>query len=287
MNNITVSKSYKLKISGALITVTVDSSCDSQKIKQVDAESVRWLHYHAMHELFFVGKNPLVLVTEKGSESFSESVLFVPSYLKHMALRGAGYRVLFSCENLSAAGDYGRFMESICSSKLPVTVRLGASVEFYLKEFTELFFSGADAVADDMATSLLKLIFYGIYRDNAESLAAELSPTEESYLVKIDSIIGDYKRDITLGYVAEQLGLSTRQTARILNARYKSTLTELVTQQRLGVARRLIEENELSVAEIVEYVNFSSQSQFAKKFKEAFGITPNAYKQSLKKNKKI
>ena len=281
----TTSKTYKFKILGAAVTVIVDSSYDGTKILKNTPDYVRWLHFHAMNEMFFIGDVPLTLLTEEGREEFSDCALLVPSYLKHMAFLSGGHRILFSIESSGAPNEVSAFFDGLCRSGTPVSIKVSASVKGYLKELGELFFVTNDKVADDMTASLLKLVFYGLYRENAGLADKEQHVSDDSYFIKIDTVIGNYRKDITLYSLAEELGISTRQTARIINERYKSTLSELLNQQRLGVARRLIEDGELSIAEIVEYVNFSSQSHFSKKFKEAFGVTPHAYKQSFKKTK--
>ena len=91
-------------------------------------------------------------------------------------------------------------------------------------------------------------------------------------------IIASYKEDITLASVAKKLGLSTRQTSRVIMKHYKSTLSELVTNQRLNVASLMLLSGEHSISEIVEKVNFSSESYFYSQFKKKYGMTPLKYK---------
>lgn len=284
MGNAKKSKSYKFKVFGAMVVVTVDSSYDYDKQLIETTDYFRWLHYHAAHELFFVGDSPLSLMTEKGKEEYSDCALFVPSYLRHMAFVRHGHRILFAVENARGGGEFGDFADRLAGFDSAVALKITPAVSFYLERFGELFFSEAEGmVADEMAISLLKLIFGEIYRKNtAENYEDKRALSEESYLVKIDQIVGDYSRDINIAYVAEKLALSTRQTARIINKYYKTTLSELVNQQRLGVARRLLAESDMPISEIVGYVNFSSENYFCKKFKSVFGCTPLAFRKSSK-----
>ena len=87
--------------------------------------------------------------------------------------------------------------------------------------------------------------------------------------------------------MADKLGLSTRQTSRVIMKYYNSTLSELVTNQRLNVARHMLLSGEHSVSEIVEAVNFSSESYFYQQFKKKYGTTPRKYVKANRKNTSV
>lgn len=50
---------------------------------------------------------------------------------------------------------------------------------------------------------------------------------------------------------------------------------------RMGLARRLIEDGELAIAEIAERVGYSSASTFTTAFTRHVGLPPSRYKRSL------
>jgi len=282
MSTSNISKIYKFKLADLTVTVTVDNSYFGEATKPFDGIPVEWLHYHALHELFFVVGAPIVINTDSKKREYADSVVCVPPFLKHKTERNGDCRILFSyTKNADTGTDFSRFMDAFCAHDDIVSYRIDSGMEIYIKELGELFEASSD-LADEMAVSLLKMIFYSIYRVNAKIKPYTAKSTNDSYLVKIDRILASYGDDITLSSVADRLGLSTRQTSRIIMKHYKSSLSDLLTQQRLEVAKRLLLNSEMTVSEIVEHVNFPSESYFYVRFKKAFGMTPMKYKASQK-----
>ena len=276
MADLNSSKLYKFKLFDVLVTVTVDGSYCSEKKKYTSAPFSEWLHYHAEYELFIATDESLKLDTEEGILEFRNAAVCVPPLFKHRAIRNKDYKFFFDFSPASAkSSGFGAFMKSLSSSTTR-TLEVNESVRFYVSELYELF--EECSASDEIVTSLLKMLFYSLYRKNYVANEKQKNWGEESYLVKIDMIIASYKEDITLGYVAEKLGLSTRQTSRVIMKYYKSSLSELVTNQRLNVARLMLLSGEHSITEIVEEVNFSSESYFYSQFKKKFGMTPLKYK---------
>ncbi len=275
------SRIFKFKLSDVSVTVTVDGSfCSENREKRILPFS-DWHHYHAEYELFIAMKDPFKIDTEGGVSKYCEAAVCVPPLFKHRAIRENDFRLFFDYANLCRkAKGFGDFMNSL-STVSPTVLKINDSVRFYVTELNELLKDG-NSVPDEVVASVLKMLFYSLYRENHVEKEMHRSSGAESYLVKIDMIIANYKDDITLGYVAEKLGLSPRQTSRVITKYYKSTLSELVTNQRLNVARLMLLSGEHSVSEIVEKVNFSSESYFYSRFKKKYGMTPLKYK---KKNK--
>jgi AraC-like DNA-binding protein len=56
------------------------------------------------------------------------------------------------------------------------------------------------------------------------------------------------------------------------------TVHRYVTQVKMAEAKRLMEITHKSVAEISEYLGFSSQSYFQRVFKKQYGITPGKFR---------
>lgn len=56
------------------------------------------------------------------------------------------------------------------------------------------------------------------------------------------------------------------------------TLHEYINSERLYQARYLLTNSELSLSQLSELLCYSNQSHFARRFKEAYGVTPNQYR---------
>jgi two-component system, response regulator YesN len=57
------------------------------------------------------------------------------------------------------------------------------------------------------------------------------------------------------------------------------TFVAYLTHVRVSNAQRLLQETNLSIAEIAAQVGFSDQSYFDRRFKQAFGKSPREFRQ--------
>lgn len=109
------------------------------------------------------------------------------------------------------------------------------------------------------------------------------SPTlnDNRFIIIENSFLSDY-RELTLEELSRKLGLSKRQTSRILQDYYKSTFQEKKMQARMSAAMNLLLNSEMSIGQIAEAVGFSSIEHFCNAFKKYYGEKASFYK-----NKKI
>lgn len=80
--------------------------------------------------------------------------------------------------------------------------------------------------------------------------------------------------------VAEKLKLSSRTLQRKLSDE-NTTFKELLHETRFGIARKLLEQNSLTVSEISYMLGYSDIGNFSRSFKKYVGLSPQAYKDSL------
>ena len=278
MADISSSKVYKFKLSDVSVTVTVDTSFCSGDIKKVNP-LFELLHYHAAYELFVTDGEPMIVNTATESREYSDAAVCIPPFFEHKATRKKDYRILFSC---SASGhgdsDFARFMNSVSNFEI-TELRINKPIEFCLSELYVILDDNS-ALADEAASAILKMLFFNLYRENFDNGEKRSLKIDESYLVKIDSLFAKCNAEISVDLVAESLGLSRRQTSRVIKRYYKTTLSKLVTQRRLKVARNMLLSGEYSVSKIVEEVNFPSESYFYSQFKKEYGMTPLKYKKA-------
>ena len=83
--------------------------------------------------------------------------------------------------------------------------------------------------------------------------------------------------DISLEKVAEELNTSTTIVRESILEVSKKTYKDFVINLRVEYAKKLLQEGELSVAEIANQIGYSSVSYFIRMFKEATSITPAKY----------
>ena len=78
--------------------------------------------------------------------------------------------------------------------------------------------------------------------------------------------------------ISKAVGLNRRSLARYFIEDMGMTLSEYITEKRLEEGAYLLRNSDLSLSDISNLLQFSSQSQFTQKFKLKYGSTPAQYK---------
>jgi len=94
--------------------------------------------------------------------------------------------------------------------------------------------------------------------------------------------LGELARDphaqLGLARLAARLGLSQRQTSRLVQERLGCSLGEYQTQLRVARAKRLLAESELAVIDVAAEAGFGSLGHFNHVFRSHSGSTPSEFR---------
>lgn len=82
--------------------------------------------------------------------------------------------------------------------------------------------------------------------------------------------------------LAKECGFSETIVSKVFNAHFKKSFPQLMNEQRVEEAKRLLAETKASVKTISEEVGFNSMPSFNRVFKEMTEYSPSAYRKSLK-----
>lgn len=269
----------------------VDMHVSVENLVQHNTEndsSIKNFHYHVMYEMFFIQNVPLILYTDGKISEFKNCIVCIPPYARHRVLSWQGERMMFSFKNdVKNHGTFAKFIDKFFSRTHPFEIKTDDTLNMYVDNLLRMFNTDMTTKSEFMV-SVVKLIFYNIYKNNADNKKSSLF-ANESYLVKIDDIINNFQSDISLKTIADELKLSTKQVSRIIKKNYNKNLSGMVKEKRLAVASELLLSSDMTILEIAEYVNFSSESYFYSEFKKAFGCTPLKYKKTnrLEKQKSL
>ena len=102
-------------------------------------------------------------------------------------------------------------------------------------------------------------------------------PLIKAYILIEDSFLLEYDT-ITLEELSHRLGLSTRQTSRILFDRYGQNFIQKRTEARMAAAVTFLNEGRLSVSEIAARLGYSCPNHFHAAFKKYYHMTATEYK---------
>ena len=105
---------------------------------------------------------------------------------------------------------------------------------------------------------------------------------EENKLLKNieEYIISNIKNPITLQDIALNIGYNESYITRVFKKKYGLTPHAFLVNKRIEKARKKILNNkQISLAQLSNEVGFYDQSHFSKVFKRVFAISPNKYKE--------
>lgn len=97
-------------------------------------------------------------------------------------------------------------------------------------------------------------------------------------------IQSNYRRAIQLADAADAAGLSPSYFSRLFHETMRIPFSRYLTAYRLQVAGRYLKTGEFSVKQIAALCGFPSYSYFITVFKEHFGVSPNVWRATLKRD---
>jgi YesN/AraC family two-component response regulator len=120
------------------------------------------------------------------------------------------------------------------------------------------------------------------YLDTKDKAVSDYGSNEESFILKLNKVIGENmdNPDLDQQLLCSELGMSRAALFNKMKAITGSGAKEYITKLRLEKAKSLIENTNLTIAEISEKTGFASQSYFSTAFKNYTGMTPSQYKKS-------
>ena len=101
-----------------------------------------------------------------------------------------------------------------------------------------------------------------------------LQPVENRPFLIREFFANRYNKDISLGDLAEELGLSTKQAARLVQRHMGNSFSKVLASYRIQAAKQLLATEPAPTLQQVAYmVGYSTYSGFWKAFKEVNGTT--------------
>ena len=273
--------SHTLSIENLSLTVTLDNGVCTKEVRQTS------LHSHPVFELHTVLSGKLFLSKTDGEElpiKGNELCLLPPDFYHGVRALEQTHRMTlrFSIQRLADAEVdlHSRFamlsdatlitdgaailavLSRIRDEVLAPTVTTGAICRAY---FSELF--------------LLLYRSLGASGENAHPAQLCESDDANARYNKIEILMQQHMAEIFREEdLAEALGLSVRQTSRMMQKIFGMSFRKKLLELRLHYAKGLLLTTEESVEKIAATVGYTSASGFHIAFKKAFGSTPLDYR---------
>lgn len=102
---------------------------------------------------------------------------------------------------------------------------------------------------------------------------------------KLMSYIAEFlNQDLSNTTLANLMHMSVRSFLRHFKELTGQTPASYIANMRMELAKKLLEDSELSIAEIMDRVGISSVSSFSKTFKKHYGHSPRTYREIFRKS---
>lgn len=119
-----------------------------------------------------------------------------------------------------------------------------------------------------------------------EPVVSNLAQYRRSHSVdimeQVIALVKEKNGDITLTECAEQLNYHPSYIWRVLKTENNMTFTDFVALEKIELAKEMLLETTLSVAEIAQKLNYTNTQNFIRFFSKHEGITPGKYRQEHK-----
>lgn len=201
-------------------------------------------------------------------ESTDEALLFAiePSFLNKVAIKT-------ECLNPSRVE-----VRDIVKSYCPHLEKIAYS---FLAEMQTGGFRGqlyTDYLANLMAIDLLRhqCVFQPRIREYTGGLSA--SQTKQA----VDYIQAHLDEELGLETIADLAGLSQAHFSRKFKISMGVTPHKYVMQQRVEMAKRLLRQTDIALADVATDCGFTHQSHMGRLFKENLGMTPKQYRDEFR-----
>ncbi len=102
----------------------------------------------------------------------------------------------------------------------------------------------------------------------------------------VSFIRDNYHGKIALREMADTVNLSPWWLCHLFKLHLGTSPERFLTQVRLEKAKHLLETSFLSVKEIMNEVGMSNASDFSRRFRALYGVTPAKWRNALKKKKR-
>lgn len=129
--------------------------------------------------------------------------------------------------------------------------------------------------------ALLQQLFVKLIRNYEKGgrpkASAPLISSGKTALVIEEYFLYQY-RSLSLEELAGKLGLSTRQTERLLLCRYGKNFLQKKTEARMSAAVILLSDPTKTITDIAEELGYSSMEHFSSAFKSYYHSSPREYR---------
>ena len=234
---------------------------------------VSFAHLHKELEIIYVRKGKAVAYADKNSYLLNAGDMFIafPNQVHYYrtVIRGEFMVLIFSPDILYDVSS------KISKSKPDINCFTPLADE-NLKDIFDRIYSLDGEYKNIAISGYLNVVMSRIL----PKLRLQTVDTENNsaFFNVIDFCTRNFKDDITLDIVAEELHLSKYYISRLINKRLGQNFNEYINNLRISEACNLLRVTDKKIADISEDVGFGTIRSFNRSFKLIMGMSPAEYR---------
>jgi AraC-like DNA-binding protein len=147
--------------------------------------------------------------------------------------------------------------------------------EYLRQHFHQLYQAWIDKnmyyefICHGIMTGIFGTVLQELAQQNISSSKLIVAKRLESYILE------HYKEEITIAQMAELVQLSPNYVISIFKEVTKQTPMEFVHQVRISIARNLLLNSDMNIAEVSDHLGFCDPTYFNRVFKKVLGVPPS------------
>jgi len=259
-------------------------------------------HCHSDFELHYIYDGNIKLKVQDSIYSLKKGSLYLTPPFNYHSLISVTENVkrvslMFSLKRTKVNDPYDTYQTYVdILNSIHSFTEINISKHYFLEilDFIENA-KASDRINLHQITALFTLIFTDIAQtlytqknDSDAGLTYDIYDitADENYSRKIKAetfISHNFKSDITIKELAENLNLSIRQTTRFLNEEIGLSFSEFMSHIRIAYAKTLIESSSISLQDIAYETGYNSYNGFSIAFKRHTTLTPTQYAKLYRK----
>lgn len=292
-------KSYKntcmLSVDIGDMTVTVFIT---GKVKEKNLAAYSDSHFHTLYEFQYILKESITIVDEKCEHTVNEGeYILIPPGIFHAKKKddnAVRYTLLFSVipnkvsgKNFSEYCYYSNILSSIKYIGIYNNRELCPIMDKIIKLESYDFTENSHILKIYISVLITEFLRFANNTSSFKSIRTEFknsshNTTEDEYLkFIIEGCIQSHFTSKNISQlICEKLNMSNRNCIRVIHRLFGESLTELVTKQRMKLARTLIMKTERTLNDIAQAVGYNTYVSFFTAFKKYYGISPVILRQN-------
>lgn len=258
------------------------------EFRRVEGKSVDYYHWHQCLEVLYIEAGVGIVVVDNQQYTLRPGRIFIfPQGKLHKVTVESSRSNIYKRNILhidasvltsyfNAFNEFRVVLENISATDSKAFVYdLGQSQD-YIRRMLDLYevkYRSVSNKVEVMAVLLLNL--FQLFSEDAYVRTAATGKISSKIMRLIER---DFRTRLTLKDIAENLDISQSYASRVFRKETGGTIQEYLLIRRVKYACDLLENTELSVAQIAELAGFNHATYFIRCFKELLGCAPLRYR---------